>query len=82
MSLNKEKINNFYKIVSFTSSRLYVIPLSVATTIVNKIEYTQLNKIELTKEKELILKLNANRLGDIRTFSIKDVRKIFNDKQE
>ena len=40
-------------------------PYTVATTIVNKLEYTQLNKIEFTKEKEIIIKLNMDRLGNI-----------------
>lgn len=76
-NINKEQINNLYKIVSFTGNRLYAIPLSVATTIVNKVEYTQLNKIEFTKEKEFLLKLNVNRLGDVKTFTANDIRKIF-----
>ncbi|MEY8759454.1 type II CRISPR RNA-guided endonuclease Cas9 [Chryseobacterium tongliaoense] len=75
---NKDQINNLYKIVSFTGNRLYVIPLCVATTIVNKLEYTQLNKIELTKEKELIFKLKVGSLGNIITFTSNDIRKIFN----
>ncbi|HTN44755.1 MAG TPA: HNH endonuclease domain-containing protein [Flavipsychrobacter sp.] len=61
----KEKIENIYKVVSFTGNRLYGIPFIVANTIVNKIEYTQLNKIEFGKEKENCIKLKVNRLGDI-----------------
>jgi CRISPR-associated endonuclease Csn1 len=64
-TLNKEQINNLYKIVSFTGNRLYAIPLSVAIIIINKSEYTQLNKVEFTKEKDLLLKLNVDRLGNI-----------------
>ncbi|WP_404986448.1 type II CRISPR RNA-guided endonuclease Cas9 [Chryseobacterium sp. M5] len=79
--LSKEQINNLYKIVSFTGNRLYGIPICVATTIVNKAEYTQLNKIEFTKEKDLLLKLNVNRLGDVKTFTANDIRKIFNRQE-
>ncbi|MCR6720984.1 MAG: hypothetical protein NVV59_12020 [Chitinophagaceae bacterium] len=63
--LSKEKKNNIYKVVSFTGNRLYCIPYSVATTIVNKIEFTQLNKIEFIKEKEVLIKLETDRLGNI-----------------
>src|SRR5690606_5376002 len=38
-------VKNVYKIVSFTGGRLYGVPQSVSTVIVNKTEYTQLNKI-------------------------------------
>lgn len=63
--LVKDKFFNLYKIVSFTGNRLYAIPICVATTIVNKVEYTQLNKIEFTKEKDLLVKLNVDRLGNL-----------------
>jgi CRISPR-associated endonuclease Csn1 len=63
--LTKEQIGRIYKIVSFTGSRLYGIPLSVATAIVNKVEYTQLNKIEFIKEKESCLKLKIDRIGNL-----------------
>lgn len=58
-------LNGLYKVVSFTGKRLYVIPSNVATTIVDKIEYSQLNKIELTKEKEICIKLKSDRLGNV-----------------
>jgi len=60
-----KNFNNLFKIVSFTGSRLSAIPVNVASTIVNKIEYTQLNKIELTKEKESMIKIYCDRLGYI-----------------
>lgn len=62
---NKLDAKMIYKVVSFTGSRLYVVPHWVATVIANKIEFTQLNKIELTKEKEILGKLVVNRLGEI-----------------
>lgn len=64
-NLNKGQVKNLYKVVSFTGNRLYVIPLCVATAIVNKVEYTQLNKIELIKDKQYCIKLKADRLGNI-----------------
>jgi CRISPR-associated endonuclease Csn1 len=64
-NLLPSQLSSLFKIVSFTGNRLYVIPLSVATVIVNKIEYTLLNKIELTKEKDICIKLKVDRLGNI-----------------
>ncbi|MBF0598273.1 type II CRISPR RNA-guided endonuclease Cas9 [Faecalibacter rhinopitheci] len=58
-------LDNIYKVVSFTSTRLYVSPVSSATTVVNKIEYGSLNKIEFTKEKEKLYKIKIDRLGNI-----------------
>lgn len=62
---DESNIKNIFKIVSFTGGRLYVIPQSVSTVIANKAEYTQLNKIEFTTEKDKCYKLKINRLGDI-----------------
>ena len=62
---NQEQRKNIYKVVSFTGNRLSCIPHSVATSIVNKLEYSQLNKIEFTKEKESLVKLKIDRLGNI-----------------
>ncbi|MGG5486653.1 type II CRISPR RNA-guided endonuclease Cas9 [Gaetbulibacter sp. PBL-D1] len=64
-NLKEEQIKGIYKIVSFTSSRLYAIPFNVAKPIANKIEYTQLNKIELIKEKMHCIKLKIDRLGNV-----------------
>lgn len=58
-------IKNIYKIVSFTGGRLYGIPQSVSTVIVNKVEFSQLNKIEFTSEKDVCIKLQVDRLGNI-----------------
>ena len=58
-----------YKLVSFTGSRLYAVPFSVAKAIVDKMEFTQLNKIEFTDDKlsikETCLPLKVDRLGNI-----------------
>lgn len=63
--IDNSKLNKIFKVVSFTKNRLYVIPINIATTIVNKVEYSQLNKIELTKEKQVLIKLKIDRLGNI-----------------
>jgi CRISPR-associated endonuclease Csn1 len=65
--------NNFhriYKIVSFTGSRLYAVPYYVAKALVDKLEYTQLNKVESDIEnnlsiKQVCIKLKVDRLGNI-----------------
>lgn len=78
-TINKQQLSNLYKVVSFTGSRLSVIPLNVASVIVNKVEYTQLNKIELTKEKDICVKIKVDRLGNIITFKSDEIRKIINE---
>ena len=69
--LNKEQAKRIYKIVSFTGSRLYGIPANIAKSIVDKIEFTQLNKVEFTDNKssikETCWKLNINRIGKVTT---------------
>lgn len=62
-NLSPVQKNRLYKVVSFTGNRLSCIPVSVATAIVNKVEFTQLNKIEFTKEKDTIIKVVFDRLG-------------------
>lgn len=66
---SKDKLSRIYKIVSFTGNRLYAIPFAVAKPIVDKVEFTQLNKLESSLEKMSIkegcIKLKVNRLGNI-----------------
>ena len=64
-NFRKHQYIRVYKVVSFTGNRLSCIPYTVAAPIVNKLEYTQLNKIEFTKEKEVCIKLKYDRLGNI-----------------
>jgi CRISPR-associated endonuclease Csn1 len=68
-NLNKVQINRIYKAVSFTGNRLYAVPNNVATSIVDKTEFTQLNKLESSiykiSIKEFCWKLEVNRLGKI-----------------
>lgn len=57
-----------YKVVSFTGNRLYVIPISVASCIVDKVEYTQLNKMEFVEGisvRNVCIKIVTDRLGNI-----------------
>ena len=69
-SLKPKLVENIYKVVSFTGNRLYGVPYHVATSIVDKVEFTQLNKVESTAEKksikEFCLKLKVDRLGNIK----------------
>jgi CRISPR-associated endonuclease Csn1 len=70
-AINADSLNpgNIYKVVSFTGNRLYAIPYYVASSIVDKAEFTQLNKLEFTLSKssikEFCIKLELNRLGNI-----------------
>ena len=58
-----------YKIVSFTGNRLYGVPYFVANSIVDKTEYSQLNKVEFTDDKisikEVCIPIKIDRLGNI-----------------
>ena len=67
-----DDLTRIYKIVSFTNSRLYCIPYSVANSIVDKVEYTQLNKLEFDNInnirlsfKEVCVPIKVDRLGNI-----------------
>ena len=65
--------NQIYKIVSFTGNRLYAIPYFVSKPIVDKYEYSQLNKTESdimsnTSIKTICIKLKIDRLGNINRF--------------
>lgn len=65
-NLDKKRI---YKMVSCTGNRLFVLPCNISTIILDKIEYSSLNKIELTDQKvsikEFCIPLNVDRLGNI-----------------
>ena len=58
-------VNQIFKIVSFTNKRIYALPYYVSRSIVDKIEYSQLNKIEFTSDKEVCIPIRVNRLGEI-----------------
>jgi CRISPR-associated endonuclease Csn1 len=65
----KEQMRMIYKVVSFTGNRLSAIPYAVAQPIIDKVEFTQLNKLEFSLEKLSIkdscIKLKVDRLGNI-----------------
>lgn len=65
-NLVKDRI---YKLVSSTGNRSFYIPYMVALSIIDKIEYTQLNKMEraITGEmiKETCVPIHIDRLGNI-----------------
>jgi len=67
--LTKQQIHRIYKIVSFTGNRLYAVQSNVSKAIVDKVEFTQLNKLEASLEKKSIKehcwKLQLNRVGEI-----------------
>lgn len=62
-----------YKFVSCTGNRMYSIHYSVAKCIVDKLEYSSLNKIEFTDNKQSIketcIPLKVDRLGNITVFN-------------
>lgn len=71
-SINNISINRtgIYKVVSFTNNRLYAVPFNMAKSVVDKIEFTQLNKVESdiisnNSIKQVCLKLKVDRLGNI-----------------
>ena len=64
--LDKRRI---YKMVSCTGTRLYGIPYNIASSIIDKYEFTTLNKVEFTDTKESIketcIPIKVDRLGNI-----------------
>ncbi|MNK39233.1 CRISPR-associated endonuclease Cas9 [compost metagenome] len=68
-NLDKQQINNLYKMVSSSTYQCFFIRNDVSTSIVNKIEFSSLNKMEKTIEgimiKESCIKVRINRLGNI-----------------
>jgi CRISPR-associated endonuclease Csn1 len=68
-SLSKEQIANIYKVVSFTGNQVFFVRHEVASAIVNKMEFSTLNKMERawdgTMIKEYCIKLNVDILGRV-----------------
>ena len=69
--LSRGQKERIYKIVSFTGNRLYAIPYNIAKPIIDKIEFTQLNKMETSFDKcsikDFCIKLKVDRLGNIKS---------------
>lgn len=70
-NLSDMQINRIYKVVSFTGNQLFFIKQNVATSILNKKEFSSLNKMERgvdgTMIKENCIKLKVDRLGNIQS---------------
>ncbi|MEZ5046961.1 MAG: HNH endonuclease domain-containing protein [Chitinophagaceae bacterium] len=68
-NLNKEQVNRIYKCVSFSGNQCFYVKNDVATSIVNKVEYSALNKLENSIEgiqiKSCCWKIEMDRLGHI-----------------
>lgn len=60
-------VKNIYKVVSFTGTQLFLIKYHVSIPIVNKMEFSPLNKMERSIDglmvKDLCIKLKVDRLG-------------------
>jgi len=68
--LSKEQVQRVFKMVSFTGIQAFFVSNNIATSIVDKMEFSALNKMEKTIEglmiKSLCLKLEVDRLGKIK----------------
>ncbi|MDI9341936.1 MAG: HNH endonuclease domain-containing protein [Sediminibacterium sp.] len=68
-NLTKEQQNNIYKVVSFTGYKCFFVKHDVASSIIDKLEFSVLNKMERSIDgqmiKECCMKLKVNRLGKI-----------------
>lgn len=65
---NKDQLGRIYKFVSSTGNRAYFLQANVATSIVNKVEFSPLNKMEKSIDDIMIKsecwKIEMNRLGN------------------
>lgn len=69
-ALTPEQRKRIYKVVNFSGGRLYAVPHNVAAPIVDRVEFTQQNKLEFTYDRvsirEHCIKLLVDRLGNIK----------------
>lgn len=67
--LIKEQVGRIYKMVSSSGNQCFFVKHDVATSIINKAEYSVLNKMEKSIDgamiKDICIKLNVDRLGNI-----------------
>ena len=60
---------NIYKVVSFSGNQIFFVRNEIATSIINKAEFSTLNKMERALDgimiKESCIKLKVDRLGNI-----------------
>jgi CRISPR-associated endonuclease Csn1 len=68
--LSKEQAQKVFKMVSFTGTQAFFVSNNIATSIVDKMEFSALNKMEKSIEglmiKSVCLKLEVDRLGKIK----------------
>lgn len=68
-SFTKDKNKRVYKVVSFSGAQIFFVRQDISTSIVNKMEFSTLNKMERAIDgsmvKENCVKLNVDRLGII-----------------
>lgn len=68
-NLTKDQVNRIYKMVSSSGTQCFFINSNVSTSIVNKLEFSALNKMEKTVDgimiKDICCKLKVDRLGNI-----------------
>lgn len=69
IDFNKLSSERIYKVVSFTGNQIFFVRQDVATSVVNKAEFSTLNKMERATDgsmiKETCVKLQIDRLGNI-----------------
>lgn len=62
-------VKNIYKVVSFSGTQMFCVRQDIATSIVNKAEFSSLNKMERAIDgamiKDMCIKLKVDRLGNI-----------------
>lgn len=68
-NLTKDKNEKIYKVVSFSGSQIFFVRHDISTSVVNKAEFSTLNKMERAIDgsmiKENCVKLTVDRLGNI-----------------
>lgn len=68
--LSKEQVQRVFKMVSFSGIQAFFVSNNIATSIVDKMEFSTLNKMEKSTDglmiKSLCLKLEVDRLGKIK----------------
>ena len=74
--VDKDKNRNIYKVVSFSGSQIFFVRHEIATSIINKTEFSTLNKMERaidgTMIKDVCVKLKINRLGKVERHSCRN----------
>lgn len=67
--ISGDDLNNIYRVVSFSGSQIFFVRHDVAVSIVNKAEFSTLNKMERAIDgrmiKETCVKLRVDRIGNI-----------------